>query len=110
MNGIWQLTDDIQIIKKHHPQEDAQALLNSYIFVTEKSHDTFSGYSSDGKLRKLSNKIIGNQINKKAHIYDIISLDNSNLQLHWQNSIQTKMSLMTISKNNLFSLSTVTLN
>jgi hypothetical protein len=73
MHGIWQITDDIHIIKKHHPQEDAQALLNSYIFVTEKSDDTFSGYSSDGILREdLSNEILGKQINKTAHIYDII--------------------------------------
>jgi hypothetical protein len=79
MHGIWQITDDIHIIKKDHPQEDAQALLNSYIFVTEKSDDTFWGYSSDGRLRKLSNKILGKQINKTAHIYDIISLHNSNL-------------------------------
>ena len=26
--GIWQITNDIEIIKEHHPQEDAQELIN----------------------------------------------------------------------------------
>ncbi len=68
------------MIKKHHPQENTQKLLNSFLFITQKSDDTFSGYLSDGRLRKdLSNEILGKQINKTAFIYDIINLDNSNL-------------------------------
>ncbi len=79
-HGIWQITDNIQIIENNEPKEDAQALLNSYLFVTEKSDDIFSGYSSDGILIKdIRNEILVKQINKTAHIYDIISLDNSNL-------------------------------
>ncbi len=111
LHGIWKITDDIQIIEKYHSQEDGHALLSSYFFVTKKLNGSFEGYSSDGIFRiDLKNEILAKQINKTAHFYDIINLNNSNLQLHWQNSIQTKMCLMTIQKNNKFLISTVTLN
>ncbi len=80
LKGIWQITDDIQIIEKHHSQEDAKALLSSYFFVTKKENGILEGYSSDGIFRKdLSNEILAKQIYKTTHFYDIINLDNSNL-------------------------------
>jgi hypothetical protein len=86
-------------------------ILNSQIFVTKKEGDTFSGYLSEGIFRKdLSSEILSKQINKAANIYDIINLNNNKSELHWCNSIQTKMCLMTIQKNELFSISSVTLN
>ena len=75
------------------------------------NENTFSGYLADGILKEnLSKEILSRQINKTAHIYDIINLDQNRLKLHWSNSIKTKMSIMTIQKNELFSISSVTLN
>jgi hypothetical protein len=35
--GIWQITNDAEIIKLYHPEEDANLFLNSYIFVLYKN-------------------------------------------------------------------------
>ena len=50
------------------------------------------------------------QINQTAFIYDIISLKNNDEKLHMGNSIRTKISFMTIQKNEIFSMSSVTMN
>ena len=35
--GIWKVTNDIDIIKESHPDGQADALLNSFMFVTGSS-------------------------------------------------------------------------
>ncbi len=65
--------------------------------------NTFYGFLADGTVKEnLSNEILSREINKTAHIYDIINLDQNRLKLNWCNSIKTKMSLMTIQKNEFF--------
>ena len=58
------MTNDIDIIKKHQLQEILDLLLDSEIFVTKKVGDKFSGYLSDGILRKdHSSELLSEQIN-----------------------------------------------
>ena len=70
------MTDDIDIIKKHQLEEISDLLIDSEIFVTKKVDYKFSGYLSDGILREdISSELLSKQINKTAHIYDIINLN-----------------------------------
>ena len=51
-------------------------MLDSEIFVSKKDYDEFSGYLADGILRNLRTAILKRkQVNKTAHIYDIINLN-----------------------------------
>ena len=65
--------------------------------VHSKTNDNFDAYLFDGELIKgLSTEILGTQINKRAHIYDVINLDDSELKLDKFNSLQNKMCKMSI--------------
>lgn len=49
------------------------------------------------------------KVNDNAYIYDVINLNDLNLP-DLSNSIQTKICMMEIQKNNLFTISSVSLN
>ena len=79
--------------------------------VLRKTNDTFNCYTYDGELIKgISTQILGEQINERAHIYDVINLDDSEFKLDKFNSIKNKMCRMSIQRNDLYSISSVTLN
>ena len=79
--------------------------------IQSKTNDNFDAYNFDGELIKgLSTEILGEQINQRAHIYDVINLDDSELKLNKFNSFQNKMCKMSIQRNDLYSISSVTLN
>ena len=79
--------------------------------IQSKTNDNFDAYNFDGELIKgLSIEILGEQINQRAHIYDVINLDDSELKLDKFNSFQNKMCKMSIQRNDHYSISSVTLN
>ena len=55
MNGIFQLTERIEVVNKYANNEQKYILtqkLGEFIFVKVKSKDSFSGYFSDGVFVK----------------------------------------------------------
>jgi hypothetical protein len=86
--GIRKVTRDISKIREYHPNGEADAMLDSFVFVTEDNKDSYSGYSFDGILREgIKKEMLGEQINSTGHIYDIIDLDGDNIDLDCTNSI-----------------------
>ena len=67
---------------------EQDALLDSFVFVTDDNDDSCSGYSFDGIFRKgIKKEMLGEQINSTGHIYDIIDLEEENIELDCTNSI-----------------------
>lgn len=50
--GVWKITEDIESIKRHHSEQIAKTLVGKFIFVTDITNETFSGYLFDGILKE----------------------------------------------------------